>query len=250
MDHDDFKLLLSEYTRLVSTSPSFKDSPSIIPLLLRTGSFSPSRLDHWPFASISTLVDTDLSYRQKFTSAFTELVSSLPTTDTSFTLNEKKAVSFLLASRDFPHIYYYLHDEIISNPRVLLACLEYSCLTPPMPEQVRHLSLPCSQLDTLAPKFKSKYSLLSIMIASPSIDTTKQALNRLYSSSAPDTELELIAVLQCAARSLNSQLLYSEIITPIWGTKNEKLAIVVLECLALCPALVNFCLDSIRELEN
>lgn len=245
----DFKLLLSEYSRLASTSASFTDSPLLIPLLLRTGSFTPSRLDHWPLPAISSLLDTDVSYRLKFASAFSELVSA-SSADSAFSLNEKKAVSFLLATKEYPHIHYFLHDEIISKQRILLACLEYSCLTPPLPEQVRHVLLPCQQIDSLAPKFKSKYPLLSTIIACPSIEPAKLALDRLCHSQAPDNELELIAALQCAARSLNSQILYSEIIAPIWGTKNEKLAIVVLQCLALCPALVNFCLESIRQLEN
>ena len=144
----------------------------------------------------------------------------------------------------------FLNDIIISNTRILLASLEYSCLIPPLPEQVRSLSLPCMQLEILAPKFKSKYPLLSTIITSPTIETAKLALNLLYSSPSPNTEFELITILQCAARSTNSEILYSEIIKPIWGTKNEKLAIVVLESLALCPALLKFCLDSLKELEN
>lgn len=247
---EDFKILLSEYTRVVSTSPSFTDSPSLIPLLLRTGSFSPSRLDRWPFQAISSQLETDTIYRNKFTSAFSELVSITLPSETAFTLNEKKAVSFLLATREFPIIHFFLHGTIISNSRILLASLEYSCLILPLPEQVRSLSLPCTQLVCLAPKFKSKYPLLSTMITCPSIDTAKLALDRLYSSPSPNTEFELIAILQCAARSTNSELLYSEIIKPIWGTKNEKLAIVVFEALALCPALLKFCLDSLKELEN
>ena len=247
---DDLKLLLSEYTRLASTSPSFTDSLSLIPLLLRTGSFSPSRLDRWPFQLISTQIETDASYRDKISSAFLELVSLTNSPAEGFSLNEKKAVSFLVATRDFSSIHNCLSDITINNQRILLACLEYSCLTSSLNIQVRNLSLPCPQIDTLTPKFKAKYPLLSSMLVNPTIKDAKLALDRLYSSLSPATEQELITVLECAARCLSPILLHSEIIKPIWGTRNEQLAIVVLESLYLCPELSRFCEEYLKDLRN
>ena len=242
--NEDFSVLLAEYTRLLSTisnnNPgiSFSESPAVIPILLRHGAFTPSRLERWPFPAILKEIQLQPSYRASFIQSFNELVlyRSLQPSD-PFTLNEKKGVAMLLATKDsFPQIQESLHSSIVNHPRLLLAGIEYTALPLDM-----CLELPCPfpPADTLAPKLKLKYPLLISMLASPIITTATTALHRLQSS-INDPEAKL--VLSCAARSLHSRSVYEEIIAPVWESNNEALIAAVFAAISRCDnELKDFC---------
>lgn len=277
----DLKLLLAENSRLlsllddsnVSTSPS---SVQIIPVLLRYGAFTPSRLQKWPFSEMASTIQQDSQYLSVLIQGFLDLVHTIPL-DTGtmpedrFTLNEKKAISFLLASRDstFPKINELIYPQIVSSSRVHLACIEYSVYNSSsysLNEQCRHLPIPFPQLHQLAPQFKIKFPLLVEFISNPSISTATIALNRLQDllTESPETALSVVndkailnnsdhlefqVILECSARSLHSQLLYTDIITPIWGSENETLNKIVFRALSLNSDLKAFCEGVLVEME-
>ena len=274
----DLKLLLAENFRLLSLLDDSNVSKSgssvqIIPVLLRYGAFTPSRLQKWPFSEIASNIQQDPQYRSALLQGFLDLVHTVPL-DTEiipedrFTLNEKKAISFLLACRDsnFLKINEFIYPQIFSLPRVHLACIEYSVYTSSsysLNEQCRHLPIPFLRLNELAPQFKIKFPLLVEFISNPSISTAALALNRLKGhllTESPETTLskatlscsdplEFQVILECAARSLHSQLLYNDIITPIWGSENETLNKIVFRALSLNSDLKAFCEGVLVEIE-
>lgn len=261
----DLKLLLAENGRLLSLldnydSNSNTSSVQIIPVLLRYGSFTPSRLQKWPFSEISSTIQQDPQYLSVLINAFFDLVQGPPLEtkpEDRFTLNEKKAVSFLLASRDssFIKINELFYPQIFSSPRVHLACLEYSVYNSSsytLNEQCFHIPIPFPQIIQLAPQFQAKFPLLVEFISTPSISIAKTALHRLQDrkSTEKTDHLELQVVLECAARTLHSQLLYTEIITPIWGSENENLNKIVFQALALNSDLRAFCEGVLLEVTN
>ena len=106
------------------------------------------------------------------------------------------------------------------------------------------LPVACSQVRILAPKLKAKHPLLVSMLASPNISIALTALQRLQTST-DDSEAKL--AISCAARSLDSRSIYSEIISPVWASKNEELARAVFEAISRTDNdLKAFCLEHIK----
>lgn len=237
---EDFKLLLNEYNRAVSSNPNFTDSPALIPLLLKHGAFTPSRLEKWPFALVLEEMNKDEVYRSEMVESFKKLVKNLDHNTNSFNLNEKKAVSFLLAARDsFPQILNHLSFAIGTNLRILLACLEYGVFTVTLDlrSMVAYLPLPLdSNLLELAPKFKLKYPRLAIMLTNPSITIAQGALS--FSIDNNENLFEQKFILDCAARYLDSRTLYDELIVPVWNT---DVAPIVLDSMKFNQDLISFC---------
>lgn len=260
---EEIKLLLAENARLLAENAKASDSLQIIPVIIRHGTFTPSRLEKWPFHELSREIETSLQYRTSFIHSLIHLVSQSTSTDTnstiSFTLNEKKAVSILLASKGHfkPVLLPILKELAISAPRTLLAHMEYV----DFPVDYETLSSQCSLFHlkantatssrfsaSMVPKLAAKYPLLLEMLEKPSIEQPKRALQLLIENSGSESENRVI--LECAARCLDSYQLYTEILTPIWGIKREPAAVLVLSALSHCKELESFCLKCIEELKN
>lgn len=242
---EDFQVLLAEYSRLTSTisttSNSFTESPSVIPVLLRHGAFTPSRLERWPFPSILQEME-QVPYRDRFIQAFNDLLINKDDNLIHFSLNEKKAVALLLATKDsFFKLHEYLTPSIISHPRILLAAIEYSAV--PL-DMCLYLPIEFTIAESLALKIKAKHPLLISMLASPHISTALTALHRLKTST-DDPEAKL--VISCAARSLDSRTIYMEIISPVWELKKEELIRVIFEAISCTDNdLKAFCLEYLK----
>jgi len=249
---EELKVLLAENSRLLALNLKASDSLTVIPVLIRHGSFTPTRLERWPFADLSREIQCNPEYRDKFLRAFLELVKAAE--GPTFTLNEKKAVSILLAAKD--HFEGQIQAIILgvlqaSAPRSLLAYMEFVNF----PLEYQSLSQQCSQLpmpfpciSSLAPKLNAKYPLLLEMINRPSIDPPKRAIDLLLANQGNETENRV--VLECAARYLDSYQLYTDILTPIWGNKRESVVALVLDALSRCKELESFCKKCLAELED
>lgn len=238
---DDFSVLLAEYNKIINSSPSLSDSPAVIPILLKHGAFTPSRLERWPIPAILAEMQSDASYRDRFIQSFNQLISV--NNSDSVTLNEKKGVALLLATKDSLHE--FLYPTIKDNPRFLLIAIEYSVL--PL-DLCLNLSLPvASNCISIAPKLKSKYPLLISVLQDPNIINAKDALHRLQ---ACPSDLEAKLALSCACRALDSRLIYSEIVQAVWdsdNTENPELIRSVLEAVSHSPDLKAFCEKYLSE---
>ena len=251
---EDFKLLLSEYCR-VATKLNLTDSPALIPVLLKNGAFTPSRLESWPFPQILEEMTRNEGYRCKIIDSFAALITTGGgVSEAPFTLNEKKAVSFLLATREnHPKLLEYLKDVILENVRINIATLEYGLLrdkSDDLRSSFRSINLPCPQIETIAPKLKSKYPTLCSMISDPSTSKSLNALSVLKESLDPLAEFELKCVLDCAARTHPSDFLYEEIISSIWNPSNggeDKVMLVVIDSMKYNKDLQSFCIECLRE---
>lgn len=242
---NDFNILLSEYTRLINSNKSFKESIQLIPVLIRHGAFTPSRLEGWPFPLILSELDTNPTYRIEFIKSFNDLIYLQDYSCNSFTLNEKKGVAILLAAKDsFNGIIEHLKPSLFNNCRILLAALEYSVV--PL-EFCFELAVPCVQAEYLVPKLKSKYPLLVEFLVNPNISKAKEAFLRLREVL---DDLEAGIILRIAARVLDSKDIYNEIVVLMWESKNEELALVVLDALSESPDLKGFCEEYLNDLKD
>ena len=241
---DDFSVLLAEYNKIINSSTSLTDSPAVIPILLKHGAFTPSRLERWSIPAILAEMQSDASYRDRFIQSFNQLISVHDAAaNDAVTLNEKKGVALLLATKELLHE--FLYPTIKANQRFLLIAIEYSVL--PL-ELCLNLSLPVApNCTSIAPKLKSKYPLLISVLQDPNITHAKDALHRLQ---ACPSDLEAKLALSCACRVLNSRLIYSEIVQAVWNsenTENPELIKSVLEAVSHCSDLKAFCEKYLSE---
>ena len=250
---EDFSILLAEYNRLTNATVgtvSFTESPAIIPILLRHGTFTPSRLERWPFSTVLLEMENEPLYRDRFICAFNDLLEKeLPLHSASpvANLNYKKGVALLLATKDsFPQLHGHLHPSIVKLPRFLLLAIEYTAV--PL-EMCLNLPYPFPHADTLAPKLKAKYPLLVSIITDPHISLAREALHRLQTP-ATSADLEAKLALACAARALDSHSIYKEIIGPVWEAKDEELAVVVFEAISHSDELKAFCQEYLKDLKQ
>ena len=238
----DVLLLLKENARLqeelIKVGKAFHDDIQVIPIILSHGTFSPKRLETWNYAKLAR-------QDEKFLKRLSDGLITLATSHNSdsVSINEKKAVSFLVAaSNSAPELVQSLLAETaIRAPRLHMLAREYVVPEKDWLNPISNLKLPCPDAEKLCPKFAKKYPLCTLFISNPSIHPIKELLRT-------DRFLEINFVVTLAARHFkDSRMLYNEILLPVWESKNTKLAEVVLKALSNNPDLQAFCLDRLRE---
>lgn len=273
---DDLNLLLAENTRLLkelealrlktgttntaaNTGTTFvSDSLNIIPVLLKYGNFTPKRLSTWNYEEMAAVMQNDPKYKNSVIESFKTLflfqasISVSADSQPNFAVHEKKAMSFVMASRSFPTILQSIYSNILDIPRAILAFREYIFKDEdPISDDLLLLPLPYPLIETLNKNLSQSHPLLTLMISHPSINPPKVVLEKLLLLSGDAlNNSEYKMILKLAAKHCDSKSLYTEIIVPTWSSKNKDIVLMVLDILSSNPDLESFCTDKLLEIKS
>ncbi len=239
------KLVLKENARLleelIRAGANVSDDLNVIPVIIKHGAFSPKRLERWNYEALQELALKDESLLTSLGAALLTLAGK--DLQASVTVNEKKAVSFMLAGKDrAPRLLEILQKRAASeSPRFFFVAREYLV---PEGEWLRRdflLALPFPQVRQFGPKFSEKYSSCADFIAQPAPETIKKLLN----DPARVGELRFVIFHAINHFTNDHNWLYNNILQVAWDTKNAETVKIVLEALRGHSSFSEFCKDKL-----
>lgn len=245
---EDLRIVLKENARLLEeltkSGANASEDPNVIPVIIKYGAFSPKRLDKWDYVRLQELALKDEAFMNTIWTSLLALASKdLQTTIT--TLNEKKAVSVLLAGKDKAAqlVDALLKKAAIAAPRFFFIAREYVQAESDWLRCDFTFILPFPQIKAFSPKFCEKYPQCAEFITHPSPEPIRQ----LLSDPSRTSEIAFIASLAARHYRENEEWIYENLLEPVWSSKDPLLAKTVLEVLVEHPSFAEFCTDKLNK---
>ncbi len=242
---EDLKAVLKENARLadelVRNGVKISVDLNIIPIIIKYGTFSPKRLENWKYEALQDLALKDDAF---FSSLCTSLLTlARKDLQSSVTINEKKAVSVLLAGKERAPLLIaaLLKTAAIEAPRFFFTAREYLQSESEWLQADIKITFPFPEIRQFGPKFSEKYPLCAEFIANPSSEPVKLMLDDVHRIE------ELKFIVSLAVYHFDQKWLYENILQPAWESKNAETSKIVLEALSKNPSFSDFCTDKLKQ---
>lgn len=244
---DDLRILLKENARFLEESVragiKLSDDLHVIPVLIKHGAFSPKRLESWNYESLQETALKDESFLNALLTSLMILANK--DLQTKVTINEKKAVSFLLAGKDrAPQLVDALLGRAAAeSPRFFFIAREYVLSEADWLRTDFFFKLPFPEIRQFGPKFSEKHPCCAEFIAMPSPGPIKELLN----SPSRLAELEFIVSLAVSHFAHEDKWIYENVLVPAWASKSSEAARIVLQSLSKHASFAEFCSDKLSK---
>lgn len=244
---EDLKAVLRENARLaeelVRSGVTASEDIHVIPIVIKYGAFSPKRLECWNYEELQRAAMKDEAFLDTIgTSLLTVACSNLQ--ESAVTINEKKAVSFLLAAKSKAPL---LVDTLLKRaareaPRFFFIAREYLHTEADWLRDDFPFPVPFAPIKAFCPKFTEKFPSCAEFIMTVSAEPIRAAI----SGPSSDVELKFLAALAVRHYSNDPKWLYDNILSPAWASKSSRTARTALDALSQHPAFAEFCKDKLN----